>query len=168
MDGTRAQKMAPKSGPLMAIMALLLPGGTDCSGARGGIAMGSTAPMSLAVHAQLPGAAWGWLWRPVSLLTISLDDFAPLGGLGRPCARSGATSAAHLSRRSLSRGRGLIPYQCWWLEVVPRLASTQLRRIGRSAFGTCSILTMSDRSRLPIIVLTTFADFNSLSCVCRN
>ena len=34
--------------------------------------MGSTAPMSLAVHAQLPGAAWGWLWRPVSLLTIPL------------------------------------------------------------------------------------------------
>ena len=61
----------------------------DCSGARGGIPMGSTAPMSLAVRAQLPGAAWGWLWRPVSLLTIPLDDFAPLGGLGRPCARSG-------------------------------------------------------------------------------
>ena len=31
----------------------------DCSGARGGIPMGSTAPMSLAVRAQLPRAVWG-------------------------------------------------------------------------------------------------------------
>eukprot|EP01043_Picozoa_sp_COSAG02_P045100 COSAG02_NODE_4091_length_5797_cov_127.687434_9_plen_79_part_00 len=47
--------------------------------------MGSTASMSLAIRAQLPQAVWGWLSRPVSMLTIPLDDFAPLGGLGRPC-----------------------------------------------------------------------------------
>ena len=33
----------------------------ECSEARGGIPMGSTAPMSLAVRAQLPQAVWGWL-----------------------------------------------------------------------------------------------------------
>eukprot|EP01043_Picozoa_sp_COSAG02_P052447 COSAG02_NODE_5652_length_4149_cov_5.477037_1_plen_103_part_00 len=45
-------------------------------------------------------------------------------------------------RPQRSRGRGMIPYQCWWLEVVPRSASTRLRRIGQSAFETCSISTM--------------------------
>ena len=53
----------------------------DCPGARGGIPMGSTAPMSLAVRTQLPGAAWGWLWRPVSLLTIPLDDLEEVAQL---------------------------------------------------------------------------------------
>ena len=49
---------AAKSGPLMAIMALLLPGGTS-QGLGGGIPMGSTDPMSLAVRAQLPQPVWG-------------------------------------------------------------------------------------------------------------
>ena len=66
-----------KSGPLMAIMTLLRPGGT-AQGLGGGIPMGSTAPTGLFTRAQLPQAVWGWLSRPVSMLTISLDDFAPL------------------------------------------------------------------------------------------
>ena len=52
------------------------------------------------------------------------------------------TSTYITGRPRGSRGRGLIPCQCWWLEVVPKSASTRLRRIGLSAFGTCSISTM--------------------------